>query len=179
MTFLIARKAAQVGKKKSAIKGEVARACKISSPSVYCWLNGKTHNLVGLHLNQAAQYFGVMPTWIQTGRGPMEAADDSAGAQAVTNQAPDVKKEPRTEAEALQDELLLYFSPLSIEGKKLVLARAFKIHILERPPTLPPEAHLYGDVFVMEKVRELNGTNNQNKRLPLKRRSKSAGKIAG
>lgn len=49
----------------------VARACGIKGSSVSAWISGKTKKIEGANLLRAADYFGVNPEWLATGRGPM------------------------------------------------------------------------------------------------------------
>lgn len=48
----------------------LARACGIKPPSVNDWLSGKTKTIEGQNLLLAADFLGVTPKWLATGRGP-------------------------------------------------------------------------------------------------------------
>lgn len=49
----------------------LARACGIKAPSVNDWLSGKTKAIEGQNLLLAADFLGVSPKWLATGRGPV------------------------------------------------------------------------------------------------------------
>ncbi|BBR53493.1 LexA family protein [Pseudomonas putida] len=49
----------------------LARACGIKPPSVNDWLSGKTKTIEGQNLLLAAEFLGVAPKWLATGRGPI------------------------------------------------------------------------------------------------------------
>ncbi|UXA38085.1 XRE family transcriptional regulator [Pseudomonas juntendi] len=49
----------------------LARACGIKPPSVNDWLSGKTKTIEGRNLLLAAEFLGVAPKWLATGRGPI------------------------------------------------------------------------------------------------------------
>ncbi len=49
----------------------LARACGIKPPSVNDWLSGKTKTIEGQNLLLAADFLGVAPKWLATGRGPV------------------------------------------------------------------------------------------------------------
>lgn len=48
----------------------LARACKVSQPTVNDWLSGKSKTIKGPILVRVAAYLGVSPEWLATGRGP-------------------------------------------------------------------------------------------------------------
>lgn len=52
----------------------LARACGITAPSVNDWLSGKTKTIEGQNLLLAAEFLGVSPKWLATGRGPARKA---------------------------------------------------------------------------------------------------------
>ncbi|MCX2694291.1 LexA family transcriptional regulator [Pseudomonas sp. DCB_CB] len=56
----------------------LARACGIKPPSVNDWLSGKTKTIEGQNLLLAAEFLGVLPKWLATGRGPMRKASGLA-----------------------------------------------------------------------------------------------------
>lgn len=49
----------------------LARACKVTAPSVNDWRSGKTKTLEGENLLRAADFLRVNPQWLATGKGPM------------------------------------------------------------------------------------------------------------
>ncbi|QKL07422.1 helix-turn-helix domain-containing protein [Pseudomonas putida] len=49
----------------------LARACGIKAPSVNDWVSGKTKTIEGQNLLLAAEFLGVTPKWLATGRGPI------------------------------------------------------------------------------------------------------------
>lgn len=52
----------------------LARACKISAPSVHDWISGKTKSIEGANLLAAAAFLNVLPLWLATGKGPMRGS---------------------------------------------------------------------------------------------------------
>jgi transcriptional regulator with XRE-family HTH domain len=52
-------------------QASLARACKVSAPSVNDWISGKSQSMDGANLLAAARHLGVTPEWLATGRGPM------------------------------------------------------------------------------------------------------------
>ncbi|AVH36992.1 phage repressor protein [Pseudomonas monteilii] len=52
----------------------LARACGITPPSVNDWISGKTKTIEGQNLLLAAEFLGVAPKWLATGRGPIRKA---------------------------------------------------------------------------------------------------------
>lgn len=52
-------------------QASLARACRISPPSVNDWLSGKTKSIEGANLLNAAAHLHVLPLWLATGKGPM------------------------------------------------------------------------------------------------------------
>jgi len=49
----------------------LARACGIRAPSVNDWISGKTQTIEGQNLLIAADFLGVLPMWLATGKGQM------------------------------------------------------------------------------------------------------------
>lgn len=49
----------------------MARACGISRASVNAWFHGQTESIDGKYLTLAANYLGVDPHWLSTGKGAM------------------------------------------------------------------------------------------------------------
>lgn len=49
----------------------IARACKITRPSVHAWLSGRTKTIEGANLLAAAKLLKVNPEWLTTGHGLM------------------------------------------------------------------------------------------------------------
>lgn len=62
-----------------ASKAALARACNISKASVSGWFSGATRSLDGQNLLAAAEYLGVRPEWLASGRGPMAGRPESGG----------------------------------------------------------------------------------------------------
>lgn len=56
----------------------LARACGIKPPSVNDWLSGKTKTIEGQNLLLAAEFLGVAPKWLATGRGPVRKSSGLA-----------------------------------------------------------------------------------------------------
>lgn len=56
----------------------LARACGIKPPSVNDWISGKTKTIEGQNLLLAAEFLGVVPKWLATGRGPVRKSVDLA-----------------------------------------------------------------------------------------------------
>lgn len=56
-------------------QASLARACGITAPSVNDWVSGKTKTIEGQNLLRAAEFLGVTPKWLATGRGPVRKAD--------------------------------------------------------------------------------------------------------
>jgi phage repressor protein C with HTH and peptisase S24 domain len=54
------------------IQADLARACKVTPPSVNGWLSGKAKFLRGENLLAAAKALNVSQVWLATGKGPME-----------------------------------------------------------------------------------------------------------
>lgn len=52
-------------------KAGMARACGISKPAVSAWFSGATQSLDGQNLLKAADYLGVTPQWLSSGKGRM------------------------------------------------------------------------------------------------------------
>lgn len=53
-------------------KAGLARACGVSKPAVSAWFSGATQSLDGLNLLRAADYLGVTPLWLSSGKGAMQ-----------------------------------------------------------------------------------------------------------
>jgi len=51
-------------------RAALARACEVSAPSVSDWFSGKTVSLEAKSLIKAAEFCGVRPYWLMTGKGP-------------------------------------------------------------------------------------------------------------
>lgn len=56
--------------KEGASEAALAAYVGVKAPSVYDWLNGDTKRLAGMNLMKAAEYFGVSPVWLDSGRLP-------------------------------------------------------------------------------------------------------------
>lgn len=56
-------------------QASLARHCGVKPPSVADWVSGKSKSLEGENLLKAAEFFGVTPTWLATGRGPKLASE--------------------------------------------------------------------------------------------------------
>lgn len=56
----------------------LARACGIKPPSVNDWISGKTKTIEGQNLLLAAEFLGVAPKWLATGRGPVRKSEGLA-----------------------------------------------------------------------------------------------------
>lgn len=50
----------------------LARACGIKQPSISDWFSGRTKRITGQNLLKAAEYLGVTPEWLASGKGRME-----------------------------------------------------------------------------------------------------------
>lgn len=59
----------ETGKERSDVINDLAKLCNVKSPSVYGWLDGSTKRLAGTNLILAADYFGVNPFWLDSGKG--------------------------------------------------------------------------------------------------------------
>lgn len=77
MSTLAERLALLFAENPSFTKADLARACGIKPPSVSDWFNGKTKQLVGTNLNNAAGYLGVTPDWLASGKLPMRPSQDA------------------------------------------------------------------------------------------------------
>jgi transcriptional regulator with XRE-family HTH domain len=55
----------------------LARACGVKPPSVAEWLNNTTKNVEGKNVLAAAEFFGVNPTWLLTGKGERSRAQQA------------------------------------------------------------------------------------------------------
>ncbi|MEE5088411.1 S24 family peptidase [Pseudomonas alliivorans] len=53
----------------------LARACGVTAPSVNDWVSGKTKTIEGQNLLLAADFLGVVPLWLATGKGRMRKTD--------------------------------------------------------------------------------------------------------
>lgn len=54
----------------------LARACKVSQPTVNDWLSGKSKTIKGPILVRVAAYLGVSPEWLATGKEPRSQQPD-------------------------------------------------------------------------------------------------------
>ena len=54
----------------------LARACKVSQPTVNDWLSGKSKTIRGPTLVRVAAFFKVSPEWLATGKGPRSQQPD-------------------------------------------------------------------------------------------------------
>ena len=60
---------------------DMAKACAISPTAVWMWFEGKTLSLRGKNLMAASRFLGVLPQWLETGKGPMcPTGDEVSGA---------------------------------------------------------------------------------------------------
>lgn len=50
-------------------KAQLAKHCGVKAPSVSDWVSGETKTLEGANLLSAAEFFGVHPTWLESGKG--------------------------------------------------------------------------------------------------------------
>lgn len=57
-------------------QADLARYCGVKPPSVADWVSGKTLKLDGDNLLRAAEFFGVRPRWLSSGKGPKPASSD-------------------------------------------------------------------------------------------------------
>jgi phage repressor protein C with HTH and peptisase S24 domain len=71
MTLLAERLEQALKLDSSRSKAGMARACGISKPAVSAWFSGATQSLDGQNLLKAADYLGVTPLWLSSGKGPM------------------------------------------------------------------------------------------------------------
>lgn len=55
----------------------LARACKVSPPTVHAWVKGDAETLKGENLMNAAKRLGVRPEWLASGKGPMRSQSGS------------------------------------------------------------------------------------------------------
>jgi transcriptional regulator with XRE-family HTH domain len=70
-------------------QARLASHCRVKAPSVSAWLSGETRSLHGDTLLLAAEFFGVTPKWLQSGKGHKWARDAaSQAAQASEPIAP-------------------------------------------------------------------------------------------
>lgn len=68
---------------------KLAKAARVSAPSVNDWLSGKTKTLRAEPLVRAALYLGVNPLWLACGSGPMRDSAAPPGTwQAHETRAP-------------------------------------------------------------------------------------------
>lgn len=51
-------------------QARLAEHCGVKQPSVSSWVSGDTKTLDGLNLQLAAEFFGVTPKWLGSGKGP-------------------------------------------------------------------------------------------------------------
>lgn len=63
----------------------LARACKVSPPSVNDWLSGKTKRMGGVNLLRVSQFLNVSPTWLATGRGDPYTNSGEDGVKGVVS----------------------------------------------------------------------------------------------
>ncbi len=75
-------------------KAGLAKACDVKPPSVSDWISGKTKNLEGANLLLAAQYLGVNPWWLATGKGSIEPSPNAMLVSRVSAIA-DGEEDPR------------------------------------------------------------------------------------
>jgi hypothetical protein len=52
-------------------KAALAKHCGVKAPSVSDWISGETKTLEGDNLLRAADFLGVNPKWLASGKGPM------------------------------------------------------------------------------------------------------------
>jgi transcriptional regulator with XRE-family HTH domain len=65
-------------------QARLAEHCKVKPPSVSAWISGDTKSLHGDALLRAAEFFGVTPQWLASGKGTKWARDAT----------PSVRQEP-------------------------------------------------------------------------------------
>ncbi|MDO9357891.1 MAG: XRE family transcriptional regulator [Polaromonas sp.] len=71
-------------------QADLARACKVSAPSVNGWLNGKSKFLRGENLLSAAKALNVSEQWLANGIGPMHPRGNSEAAELDLDSHPDL-----------------------------------------------------------------------------------------
>ena len=79
----------------------LADACGIEAPSVNDWVSGKTKSINAEHLFPAAEFLGVEPYWLATGKGKKYKSDNS-------NQIPEnaAQAEPEHEIRIMLKEVI-------------------------------------------------------------------------
>jgi hypothetical protein len=97
-------------------QARLAEFCRVKGPSVNAWVSGDTKSLEGEHLLKAAEFFGVTPQWMQTGKGPkrmgesggtmvMEPPSTYVAARKATSQIRPTTPDYRTIVHTLCDSL--------------------------------------------------------------------------
>lgn len=66
-------------------KARLAKHCDVKAPSVSDWVSGETKRLEGANLLRAAEFFGVHPTWLESGKGLKYLADHQETTTASTS----------------------------------------------------------------------------------------------
>ncbi len=67
---------------------DLARACKVRTPTSFNWGSGKTKNIKGEPLLLAAKALGVTPEWLATGKGAMFPEPNTALAVDIAETPP-------------------------------------------------------------------------------------------
>lgn len=124
----------------------LAKACKISPPSVNGWVTGETKTIEGKNLMTAADFLGVSPVWLATGRGAMRpgASADEAGAN-EKDRAHKLSVADRSEVELSIPLLAVKGSmgsgkDLTYEGDQIIDMMPLSRDWIRRNIKAPPEA---------------------------------------
>lgn len=128
MNTLRERLAIALAKKRGGSQAGLARACHVTGPSVSDWFSGKTKTMKAATLLAAARYLGVSATWLESGLGPMHAAEATILSVA--------EPEPRPPAWPFQSITPAQWSQLSAQQQGQV--EGFAVAIMLAATTNPP-----------------------------------------
>lgn len=97
------------------------KACKLSSGAVTHWFNGSTKELKGDNLINAANYLGVSPTWLTSGK-----AEPSKTKQSAVDYEIDSKDE-------YLRQIIYFYNGMKIGHKEALLHLANQLHGIDNP----------------------------------------------
>lgn len=155
-------------------QASLARACKVSQPSVNDWLSGKSKTIRGATLLAVAKFLAVSPDWLATGKGPMRlnhTGQSSGGASPhvpVSKLGEPLTAEVLAEAEywvRFEEGSGAVFQPLRRAERLLELCR----EIAEAGGRLSPQRAAQ---LMAARAQELQGVGDEGRQLEERRRTK-------
>ena len=111
----------------------LARACKVTPPSVNGWLSGKSKTIEGSNLVAAAEFLKVNPKWLADGKGPKYPTEETAPVYRISEPTPPTYHRRNTDCDEWTTEVIKLMQSLRPEQREGALA-ALRTHIQHLGP---------------------------------------------